>query len=153
MFATFHVPRAASRGWDPFELARREFARSCQSNGGGQSQRVLAPLSVWEDARQVSVEVDLPGFKPGDVDVTVNDGKLFIRGERTAPQCEAACRHDERPYGQFERVVALPETVDPSQVEANLRDGVLQLTLQKRPEVQPQKVAVKYGGAPEAGQK
>jgi HSP20 family protein len=155
MFATFHVPRTASRGWDPFQLARREIARSCCGNGNGNggtpATRSFAPLSVWEDAQQLYVEVDLPGLKPGDVEVTVNDGKLFIRGERVPAQREPACRHDERSYGTFERIVALPETIDPSKVEANLRDGVLQLTLQKRPEVLPQKVTVKYGGAPQAG--
>jgi HSP20 family protein len=154
MFATFHVPRTASRGWDPFELARREFARSCCGNGndgGRAATRAFAPLSVWEDAQQLYVEVDLPGLKPGDVEVTVNDGKLFIRGERVPAQREPACRHDERSYGKFERIVALPETIDPSKVDANLRDGVLLLTLQKRPEVLPQKVTVKYGSGAQAG--
>jgi HSP20 family protein len=143
MFATLHVPSLASRGWDPFEQARREFARGVVKNGSGQPrQPALAPLSAWEDEQQLYVEVDLPGLQPQDVDVTVEKDKLFIRGER-AP-AGTAPRHDERAYGKFERIVALADTIDPSRIDASLQDGVLRLTLHKRPEVLPQKVTVKY---------
>lgn len=152
MFATFHLPPLASRGWDPFAQARREFARGVASNGNGNgpqpSAAPMAPLAAWEDEHQFFVEVDLPGLRPENVDVTIEKGKLFIRGER-APAGSAA-RHDERVYGRFERIVALADTIDPSRIEASLRDGVLRLTLNKRPEVLPQKVTVKYDAAPAA---
>jgi HSP20 family protein len=102
----------------------------------------MAPLSVWEDEQQFHVEVDLPGLQPQDVDVTVEKGKLFLRGERMP--ASTGPRHDERAYGKFERIVSLADTVDPARIDASLRDGVLRLTLRKRPEVLPQRVTVKY---------
>jgi HSP20 family protein len=108
----------------------------------------MAPLSVWEDEQQFQVEVDLPGLQPQQVDVTVEKGKLFIRGERTP--AGTGPRHDERAYGKFERVVSLADTIDPARIDASLRDGVLRLTLHKRPEVLPQKVTVKYDDAGES---
>lgn len=115
------------------------------------TQTVGAPLSVWEDAERVYVEVDVPGLQPDQVDVHIEDGKLHISGERAPAQREQRCWYEERAFGRFARAIGLPETVDPSQVDANLRDGVLSIVLHKRPEAQPHRVTVKYAeGAPQA---
>lgn len=147
MLTSLNVPRWVVRGTDPFEMARREFQKAF---GDGQGQRMLArgyaPLSVWEDQQQLRIEVDLPGLQPGDVDVTVEDGKLSIRGERKPAQA-AQGRYEERAFGRFERVIALADTIDPNSVEAHLRDGILSVTLSKKPESLPQKVTVHYQGA------
>lgn len=144
------VPRWVVRGSDPFDVARREFQKAFGNGGSGQRlvARGYAPLSVWEDQQQLHVEVDLPGLQPGDVEVTVDDGKLSIRGERQ-PSQSAPGRYEERAFGRFERVIALADTIDPTSVEAQLRDGVLRVTLSKKPESQPQKVVVRYD-APQA---
>lgn len=147
MLSTISVPRWVVRGTDPFEAARREFQKAfgAPANGQRSANRGYAPLSVWEDQQQLHIDVDLPGLQPADVDVTVEDGKLSIRGERK-PAEGAQGRYDERAYGRFERVIALADTIDQGSVEAQLRDGVLHVTLSKKPEVQPQRVVVKYSG-------
>ncbi len=144
------VPRWVVRGTDPFELARREFQKAFGDGSNGQRlvARGYAPLSVWEDQHQLHIEVDVPGLQPGDVDVTVEDGKLSIRGERK-PTAAAQGRYEERAFGRFERVIALADTIDATSVEAQLRDGILSVALNKKPESQPQKVVVRYE-APQA---
>jgi HSP20 family protein len=108
------------------------------------TQTLSAPLSVWEDAERVYVEVDVPGLQPQQVDVHIEDGKLHIAGERAPAQRDQRCWYEERAFGRFSRAIGLPETVDPTRVEAQLRDGVLSITLHKRPEAQPHRVNVKY---------
>lgn len=154
MLASLTVPRWVVRGTDPFEVARREFQRAFGENGNGHKSlaRGYAPLSVWEDQQQLHIAVDLPGLQPSEVEVTVEDGKLSIRGERRPAEGAQGC-YDERAYGCFERVIALADTIDQGSVEAQLRDGVLYVTLSKKPESQPQRVAVKYSGSqPAAGE-
>jgi HSP20 family protein len=123
---------------------------------------VSAPLSVWEDAERVYVEVDVPGLQPQQVDVHIEDGKLHITGERAPAQRDQKCWYEERAFGRFQRVIGLADTIDATNVEANLRDGVLSITLHKRPEAQPHRVNVRYaaeanavssnGSNPEASQ-
>ena len=148
MLSSIAVPRWVVRGTDPFDVARREFQKAFGNAANGQrsANGGYAPLSVWEDQSRLHLEVDLPGLQPGDVDVTVEHGKLSIRGERK-PAEGAQKRYDERAYGRFERVIALSDTIDQGSVEAQLRDGVLLVTLSKKPEVQPQRVVVKHNGA------
>jgi HSP20 family protein len=154
MMSSIAVPRWVVRGTDPIEVARREFQKAFGNAAHGQrtANGGCAPLSVWEDQQQLYLEVDLPGLQPEDVDVTVENGKLSIRGERK-PSEGAQKRYDERAYGRFERVIALADTIDQASVVAQLRDGVLRVTLSKKPEVQPQRVVVKYQGErPTAGE-
>lgn len=71
-------------------------------------------------------------------------GKLLIRGERKAADRPTDVMHDERYFGHFERVIALNEWVDPSTIDATLNNGVLHLTLFKKPESQRQQIAIRY---------
>ncbi|MBW3540392.1 MAG: Hsp20/alpha crystallin family protein [Planctomycetes bacterium] len=139
-----------TRWRDPFDTMRREFERGFASfNGGRLPQQRVAPVSLREDAEHVYVEVDLPGMTADDVDLTVEDGKLWIRGQRKAPEYQQQCWHDERWFGPFERAIVLADTIDAGAVTASLHDGVLYITLGKKPEAKPQKVAVQYQGQPE----
>lgn len=141
MVSTFHIPRFVVRAPE-FVAVGRPLSERCRSLEGTGS----IPLTVWEDGERVYVEADLPGLKPTDVDVRIEDGMLKIRGQRSLPQREAEGRHNERRFGAFERVLPLSKTLDPSNVDAELKDGVLSITLHKRPEAQSQQVNVKYAG-------
>ena len=99
------------------------------------------PLSVWQDDQAVTVEIDAPGVKAEDIDVSVHDGELIVRGERKCQRSDAGC--DTRTYGRFEQRVTLPAAADPDQVEARMADGVLTITLPKREESKPRKIAVR----------
>ena len=102
-----------------------------------------APTSLWEEEGHWAVEVDLPGVRQEDLDITVEKNQLRLTAERKAPEGERKYLHQERNFGKIERVVTLPETVDSEKIEAELKDGVLRLQLAKRPESQPKKVQVK----------
>jgi HSP20 family protein len=88
------------------------------------------PVAVWEDHDHVYLEADLPGVDEQDVDVSVEDDKVLIRGERNPAGCRSYL-FDGRSYGRFERVITLPEPVDTGQVEAWLNRGVLSIVLRK----------------------
>jgi len=140
-------PRWSVRFPRQFEAAQREVEQLFDNflgnqNGNGASE-ALAPASLWEEEGRWCVEVDLPGVKQEDIDVTLDKNTLRLTAERRAPQEDRKFWHQERAYGKIERVITLPETVDPDAIEAELKDGVLQLYLAKRPELQPKKIQVK----------
>lgn len=105
------------------------------------------PVDVTETADAIELDVELPGFAAGQVDVSLDNSVLSIRGERVAPEEQdgVTVHRLERTYGEFERTFQVPNTVDPSAVEARFSNGVLHITLPKREETKPRsiKVAVK----------
>lgn len=129
---------------DPFQTVFRDFDRDFSWNGNGSADvvRKVAPLSMWGDGNSVYIDMDVPGIALADLDVSVENGKLTIRGERKAAERPDGYMHEERFFGQFERTVALNEWVDPSTIEATLSNGVLRLKLSKKPEAQRQKVTI-----------
>jgi HSP20 family protein len=100
------------------------------------------PLAMWEDDDHICVEAELPGVTDKDLDITVHNGMLFIRGERR-PEEGRRYLYNDRPHGRFERVVTLPEAVKTDEVQAALKDGVLCINLPKSPEARPKKIALK----------
>lgn len=102
-----------------------------------------APASIWEAENTFHVEVDAPGVLKDDVDVTFDKGSLQVTLERKAPEGERTNWHNERNYGKVSRSVALPETVDPNTITAELTNGVLHVAITKLPEAQPKKIDVR----------
>lgn len=137
---------------DPFQTVFHKFDGGFPWNneGNGAVLRKVAPLSLWSDGNAVFIDMDVPGVALADLDVSVENGKLTIRGQRKAVERSSENVHEERFFGEFERTVALNEWVDPSTIEATLRDGVLHLKLSKKPEAQRQKVAINYGDGSDA---
>jgi len=101
-----------------------------------------APLAMWEDDDHIGIEAELPGVAEKDLDITVHNGMLFIRGERK-PEEGRRYLYNGRSYGRFERVISLPEAVDTDGVQAALKDGVLSIDLPKSPEAKPKKISLK----------
>jgi HSP20 family protein len=102
-----------------------------------------APASIWEVADMYHVELDTPGVQKEDVELTFDKGTLHVALERKAPEGERTHWHNERGYGKVTRSVSLPDTVDPNSITAELTNGVLHVTIAKRPESQPKKIEVK----------
>ena len=100
-------------------------------------------VAVWEDAGKAYIEVELPGVKTEDVDITVHNGVLQISGQRKAPEHERKYAVNDRVYGQFGRAIPLPEDVDTESINAQLADGVLHVVLTKKPEAQPKKISIR----------
>jgi HSP20 family protein len=110
--------------------------------GGPRGERLPAAASLWEEEGRWCVEVDLPGVKQEDIDITLEKNALRVAAERKAPPVEKFWQQ-ERSFGKLERTINLPDSVDPEGIEAELRDGVLRLSLAKKPELQPKKIVVK----------
>ena len=112
-------------------------------------------VNVRETDDAIILEAELPGLDAGDVDVSVADDELVLKGAR--PECAApetaagdgerkpavTWHRRERGSGAFERRIALPMAVDAGRVEARLVNGVLTVTCPKAPQCQPRKVEVR----------
>ncbi len=136
---------------NPFELLHREmndlfasFFRDFESpfrglapaTGRGPAAMSAPSVDVSETDDEVQVTADLPGLTEKDVEVTLDDGALTIRGEKKEEREEKKRNYHlvERAYGRFERSVALPHGIDPGKVKARFKNGVLHVTLPKTPE-------------------
>lgn len=101
------------------------------------------PLDVYETADEYVVKASLPGVQPENVDVTFEGGVLTVRGEiHEEKQVEGDCICQERRYGKFARSVSLPGDVLAEEISANLKDGILTLTVPKAERMKPRKIAV-----------
>ena len=107
----------------------------------------LAPLlDVEETDKAYEVSVELPGIDQKDLDVSVADGVLTIKGEKKA-ESEAKDKgrlHVERSYGAFQRSLALPADADDGKIDAAFKNGVLKLAIAKKAEAKPsgRKIAI-----------
>lgn len=129
--------------WDPF----RELGI-----GGAvppQLQQFTPQFDVKETNDAYVFTADMPGMKEEDVDVSITGHRLTITGERNEEKKEGDERYHmvERSYGSFTRSFTLPEGTDPENVDGQLKDGVLQIRVPKKPEVQARKLSLKGKGA------
>jgi len=102
-------------------------------------------VNILERQDAMVITADLPGLKAEDVEVTVEDGILSIRGERKLEEtAEGENYHRvERIYGVFERTFTLPNSVNVDKIEARFSNGEMTLTLPKREESKPRSVKIK----------
>jgi HSP20 family protein len=102
-------------------------------------------INILEREDAIVIQADLPGLKAEDVEVTVEEGTLSIRGERKLEEVnEGETYHRvERLYGSFERTFTLPNSVDTSKIDARFKNGEMLLTLPKREESKPRAVKIK----------
>jgi HSP20 family protein len=109
------------------------------------SQRAWLPaVDMHETKDDLVLNVELPGVSEKDVTVSITGDVLSIKGERRWED-ETKDRqylHNERVYGQFERLVQLPMAVQADKVKASYRDGVLAITLPKAEELKPRQIKI-----------
>jgi HSP20 family protein len=129
--------------WDPF----REIAPLVSTEG---RDMIFVPdVDIKESPGAYVFKADLPGMAEKDVEVSLIGNRLTLSGKREQERREEkdtyyAC---ERFYGTFTRTFSLPAGTDPDRIAAELKNGVLTISVPKRPEVQPKKVPVQ--AAPE----
>lgn len=106
---------------------------------------VGVPIDMYETQNEVVVKASVPGIKPEDVNITVTDDLLTIKGETKAEQeVERGSYYlREHRYGAFERCVRLPVPIQADKAEAVFENGVLTLTLPKTEAVKPKAIKVK----------
>lgn len=100
-------------------------------------------VNLWERSDALVAELEVPGVRAEQLEVSVVGGELMIRIERPDLSQEGVTFHRrERPIGVLSRVLRLPADVDSNNVQAELRNGVLTITLPKAEEVKPRKIKV-----------
>ncbi len=106
-------------------------------------------LDVRETPDAFVVDAVLPGVKPENVDITIQDNVLVISAETKQEQTkqQGQAHLSERRYGRFSRAVSLPTQVNAEGVQATLENGILHLQIPKAEQVKPRKITVHAGGA------
>jgi HSP20 family protein len=102
-------------------------------------------VEVQETDKDVAVVAELPGMEEKDVDVSLHDGMLTLKGEKKSESNMPV--YTERWHGQFQRSLPIGPDVDPDKVSASFKNGVLTVTLAKRPEAQRQAKRIPIGAS------
>jgi HSP20 family protein len=166
MASRFLVPYSSTRSWmqDPLYQLQREIDRvfedvfsggSSSASAGGRSGSMMnAPRIDLQDSEgELRLHADLPGVQPSDLDIRLEGDVLTIRGERKAEseRNEQNFHVMERSHGRFQRSIQLPFTPDPDDVQASVREGVLEVRIPKRaPQERSRRIDVR-GGESNAG--
>jgi len=107
------------------------------------------PVDIYEDEHNIILKIEVPGIDEKDIDVSIQNNTLTVRGERKIEKDEKEenFHRVERQYGSFTRSFTLPSSVDPGQVSARCDKGVLKVSLAKKAEAKPTQIKVNVGGA------
>ncbi|NOX42398.1 MAG: Hsp20/alpha crystallin family protein [Gammaproteobacteria bacterium] len=103
-------------------------------------------VDIKEDKNKFVVLADIPGVDPKDIDITMENGILTIKGERKTESKEEKenFKRVERTYGSFYRRFSLPDTANADSISAVSKDGVLEITLNKKETEKPRKIPVAH---------
>lgn len=101
------------------------------------------PINVGSTPGRVDVYLFAAGLDPKGLDISIQQNLLSVSGSRKVPVEESAEYYRQERYdGDFRRVISLPDDVDPDRVEAKYKDGVLQITVQRREAARPRQIVV-----------
>lgn len=101
------------------------------------------PVNLWETDEAIHAELEIPGVKSDQIDISVAGNELSLHVERPETEQQGLTYHRrERAVGAFTRVLRLPTDVDPGGVQAELNNGVLTITLPKAESAKPRKINV-----------
>jgi HSP20 family protein len=149
-----------SRAWEGLTEGWREilargsgalthFVLAAKQKGGGTKQDspqwALLAGESWETAHSVIVQIEMPGVRKSDIDVSIHPGSLRIRGEKhSAADRPGRLFHlMERAFGRFERTLSLPHNIDAAKAEVSYQDGVLTVIVPKTRASPPTHLSVK----------
>ncbi len=108
-----------------------------------EARGVRVPMAVWTDEGGAHVELDLPGVPMDAIEITIERDVLTIKGNRVRMVPSGAeVALDELRAGEFERHVRISDSFDQEKVSATLKDGVLRVSLERKPQTQPRKVTI-----------
>ncbi|MBE2294232.1 MAG: Hsp20/alpha crystallin family protein [Phycisphaerales bacterium] len=139
--------------YEPFNLLnqlQREMNRLLDTGrlDNAEAGHVLADwaptVDIEEETNQFIIHADLPGVENKDIDITLENGVLTLKGQRSTENQEEGkqYRRVERVRGTFMRRFALPDVADADKVSAKYKDGVLEVLVPKRESVQPRRIAI-----------
>lgn len=143
MYRRFRTPNI----WREMDQLQREMNRLMGSSFGS---RPLSPLgfpavNIWTSEDQQIVTSELPGMKADGIEINISADQLTISGERFPEEIDGDIQYHrrERSHGKFTRTIQLPYIVDPSNVKAIFKDGILEISLIRAESDKPKKIAVK----------
>lgn len=135
--------------FDEFRRMQREFDQAFGQLTWPTAIRSVArgsypPINVGATPERVDVYLFAAGLDSKTIDISIQQNLLSVAGNRTIPvQDDTVYYRSERFSGSFQRVISLPDDVDPNQVEAQYRDGILHITIKRQEASQPRRITVK----------
>jgi HSP20 family protein len=126
-------------------LFQDSFNQWQQGGRNGSDTAIVPRADAWENEEVVTIQMALPGVRPEDVDITVEQDVLTIQGRFPEREREKNWILQEHPKGHFRRRFTLQVPIDVDNVNANYQNGLLILTLPKSEESKPRKIEVKMG--------
>jgi HSP20 family protein len=123
----------------------RLFSEFAQGTGPAGTQSIIPSIEISETDKTVEISAEMPGLERKDVEISIEDDTLTIRGEKKIEESkkDKNVQLSERTYGVFYRVLQLPSGIDPSSVQATMSNGVLKITIPKPAKSEPKKIEVK----------
>lgn len=141
-----HPTRALTSLQDEFNRLFNDFFNRTMdvSPWLGLEKRPSLSLDIAETDDEVIVTAEVPGVDPKEVDISLRDNVLAIKGEKKHEEEEKGKDYQrlERAYGAFSRRVTLPSYIDPDKVHATYKDGILTVTIGKKTEAKPKVIRV-----------
>lgn len=139
---------SVSRRWDPLQdlfQVGSEVNRLLGTAESAMKGNWSPAADILETPDKFQIIVELPGIDVGDVDITVENDVLTLRGERefAEPQNQQTYRRIERLYGPFARRIALPPKCDTTKIDASMRSGLLTIEVPKMEQAKPQRIEVR----------
>jgi HSP20 family protein len=130
--------------WTLVSRLQRHIDHALGEAADGASVSWIPHVDIHEEAARFVVAADLPGVEGNDIEITADKGVLTIKGERRAEKKSSADGFErvERASGTFLRRFTLPESADAEAIKATHVNGVLEVTIPKRPQEQPRRIAV-----------
>jgi len=132
---------------------RREIDRLFDDTFARDGGSFTPAVDIKENENEIRLDLELPGMKPEDVEITAENGVLTVRGEKREERKEGEDNRYqvvERVYGTFIRTFQLPQGVDEDQIKAEFSNGVLSLHIPKAALPQPKRIEI--GGVREQRQ-
>ena len=136
--------------YEPWALVsrfQRQFDRAHNSDADGSTSATVSwipHVDIHEEAERFLVVADVPGVDGKDIEITAEKGVLTVRGERRTEKkaSEEGFNRVERAHGTFARRFTLPESADAEGIKASHVNGVLEISIPKRPQEQPRRISV-----------
>jgi HSP20 family protein len=130
--------------WALVGRLQRQFDRALTESADSATVSWIPHVDIHEEEQRFVVSADLPGVERKDIDVSADKGVLTIKGERRSEKKSAKDGYErlERASGSFLRRFTLPESADAEAIQATLVNGVLEVSIPKRPQEQPRRISV-----------
>ena len=133
--------------WREMDRMQKDMDRLFGSMATGRQRRApsFPPMNVWASEDSAKITAELPGVSKDDLEINVTGDTLTVSGVRKADELPESARYhrQERRYGQFERSIQLPYTVNVNKVKASFKNGMLTVELPRVEAEKPKKIAVK----------